>query len=1167
MSRIKFMLIALLFCSVQTAMAQGQRISGTVTDEFGPVMMANVVERDANDRIVSASTTDVNGNFSMTIKNNKNHLTVSYVGAKTVKLAIGAKTRFDIRMGSNATQVKEVTVTSKRKSNSGGLNIPKREVSVAQQTFDMANVEGLSFTSADEALQGRIAGLDIVANSGNLGAGTTMRLRGVTTINGNAEPLIVVDDQIMDNPDETFDFESATEEQYAALLSVNVEDIASINVLKDAASTAIWGSKGANGVIEIKTKRGARGKARVAYSYKFSGNWQPQNYKLLNGDDYTMLLKEELYNPTQNPNATRYIDELNYNRSWPDYENWNNNTDWVKEVTQFGQSHDHSVNISGGGEKANFRISAGYNHQTGTIIKQTLDRFTTRLVLDYFVSERIKFSTNFGFTYTNNNKNYAGLLGIAQKQAPNMSVYRQDAFGNNTSEYYIMNQTKASADRYTSSTTNSSYELSAVEALGNPVAIANLAWSKERTYRVTPDFSIQYELLGKDEGKHRLTYKGDVYFDIYSASTPSYYPAGLKNRRWDSEDYNVSYNQESNRMAFTLTNDLTFTPHFANEDWSSTMRFRYQMTTSNSNRQFIDTSHLPPNVTSPTLPAYIHTDSKYTGSSVGEGRSQNWSYNGHISYKSRYSLHASIRADGDSKFGPKQKWAYFPSASARWNIIDEPWMKWSHKVISMLAFRPSWGIVGNAPSSESLFYSIYNSSNGNYGSASSSGWSTEAASLEGLKLDNLKWETTNSYNLGFNLGLFNDKIEAEFEYYYKKTTNLLMKNVKIPSSSGYSQLAYANVGAMTNRGWELNVEFNKILKIGKLEMSANVNVAQNYNEIAEMDDKVLESINGEWDFSHNGAYYSGSRLVGSYLNRVQVGNPLGSIYGLKYKGVYMYSYDWLINYQKEQLNADPNFDFRGFLNNFLHGTLPESFYAQNGLPVGKKLTAPIAVDQDGNVLMQNDGTPKHIIYNYKGAGTSANYQFQGGDAIYEDVNGDGNINQLDIMYLGSSLPKVNGGFGLTFRYGNWTLRTSFNYRFGNKVINLARMNLQKMSTTENQTAAVNYRWRKDGDITPMPRAMYGETIAWNYLASDRYVEDAGYVRFQYAQLTYKVPTKVIKSIGLRDLKFYLSGNNLFCWTKYSGSDPEHSVSGWGVAVDDSQTPRAKSFTVGVNVTL
>ena len=1155
MSKIRFFIVALMLFAAQGMMAQGVRISGTVTDEFGPVMMANVVERDGNDRIVNAATTDVSGNFSMSISNKKNRLSVSYVGVKTVYVAIGEKTRFNIKLGQSATTVKEVTVVSKKRTNSGGLNIPKREISTAQQTFNMENVEGLSFTSADEALQGKIAGLDIVANSGNLGAGTTMRLRGVNTINGNAEPLIVVDDQIMDNPDETFDFESANEESYAALLSVNVEDIASINVLKDAASTAIWGSKGANGVIEIKTKRGARGKTRVAYSYKFSGSWQRQNYKLLNGDDYSMLMKEELYNPSQNPQATQYIDELNYRQAWPDYENWNNNTDWVKEVTQFGQNHDHSINITGGGEKANFRISAGYNHQTGTIIKQTLDRFTARLALDYFVSDRIKFSTNVGFTYTNNNKNYADLLRIAQRMAPNMSVYSQDANGNNLSDYYIMRTPQSAANRYSSSTTESSYELSSVESLGNPVAIANLAWSKERTYRTTPDFAIQYELLGKEAKQSRLTYKGDVYFDIYSRSTPSYYPAGLKDRRWNDASYNLSYNLESNRMAYTITNDLTFTPYFRNEDWTSTMRVRYQMNLWNSNSQWITTSSLPPDITSPTLPAYIHpnasgkTDQTY--SSVGEGRSQNWSYNGHVSYKSRYSLSASIRADGDSKFGPKQKWAYFPSVSARWNIIDEPFMAWSRKVISMLAFRPSWGMVGNAPSSESLFYSIYNPTNGNYG-RSSYGWNTAVATLEGLKLDDLKWETTNSYNIGFNLGLFDDRIEAEFEYYYKKTTDLLMRDVKIPSSVGYAKLGYANIGAMTNQGWELNVEFNNIIKKGKFSMSANVNVAQNYNEIAEMDDKVLASINGEWDFSHNGYYESSGKGRNAYLNRVQVGNPLGSIYGLKYKGVYQYSYEYLINYQKEQLAQNPDFDFADWLNN--------TFLAS-----GK--TAPIARDVNGHVLMNNDGTPKHIYYNYQGTGTSANYQFKGGDAIYEDINGDGNINQLDVMYLGSSLPKVNGGFGFTFRYGKWTLRTSFNYRFGNKVINLARMNLQKMSTTENQTAAVNYRWRKDGDVTPIPRAMYGETTAWNYLASDRYVEDAGYVRFQYAQLTYDVPAKLLKPLSLKQMKFYVSGNNLYCWTKYSGSDPEHSVSGWGVAVDDAQTPRSPSFTVGINVTL
>lgn len=303
------LLAGLLLMMQAVAMAQGQRISGTVTDNFGPVMMANVVEVDVNNRIVTAAVTDINGNFSMAIKNNKNKLRFSYVGYKTVTLPIGERTKFNVPMSSQTT-VKEVTVTSRRRVNSGGLSIPKREVSVAQQTMDMSEVEGLSFTSADEALQGKIAGLDIVAGSGNLGSGTQMRLRGVTSINGDKNPLIVVDDQIFDAPD--FDAENATDEDYASLLSVNVEDIASITVLKDAASTAIWGSRGANGVIEIKTKRGARGKTQVSFAYKFSGSWQPKGYNLLSGDDYTMLLKEELYNPKQASNATTNINEINY---------------------------------------------------------------------------------------------------------------------------------------------------------------------------------------------------------------------------------------------------------------------------------------------------------------------------------------------------------------------------------------------------------------------------------------------------------------------------------------------------------------------------------------------------------------------------------------------------------------------------------------------------------------------------------------------------------------------------------------------------------------------------------------------------------------------------------------------------------------------------------------
>jgi TonB-dependent SusC/RagA subfamily outer membrane receptor len=381
-------MICLLCLLAQGALAQSKVISGTIEDPMGPVMFANVTERDKDDRIVSAVQTDMMGNFSLEIKNPKNRLVISYVGNKTKELAIGEKSYFTIMMEPESTSLEELVVQATR-TTSGGLSIPEREMTVARQTFNLAEVEGMAFTSADEALQGEIAGLDIVMNSGNLGAGTTMRLRGVTSINGNAEPLVVVDDKIFDNPDGTFDFQNASDEEYAALLSVNVEDIADINVLKDAAATAVWGSKGANGVILITTKRGNRGKPRVNFSYKYTGTWQPKGYDLLSGDDYTMLLKEEYYNPNQSNTATANIREINYDKSWAEYQNWNNNTDWVDLVTQFGSMHSYNLNISGGGEKAQFRISGGYDKQSGSIIQQELDRLTTRLVLDYDVSDRI----------------------------------------------------------------------------------------------------------------------------------------------------------------------------------------------------------------------------------------------------------------------------------------------------------------------------------------------------------------------------------------------------------------------------------------------------------------------------------------------------------------------------------------------------------------------------------------------------------------------------------------------------------------------------------------------------------------------------------------------------------------------------------------------------------
>uniref|UniRef100_UPI004029A63E SusC/RagA family TonB-linked outer membrane protein n=1 Tax=Segatella hominis TaxID=2518605 RepID=UPI004029A63E len=1136
MNNIRTYITVGALCSAMTISAQDHRISGTVSDEFGPVIGCNVIEKDANNRNVNATITDVNGNFQLAIKNPKNKLVVSYVGYKTFSQVIGSQTNFQVQL-KDANELGTVTVTAKQRFRGDGLSIPKDEVSVATQTMNMDIVDGLAFTSADEALQGQIAGLDIVANSGNLGAGTTMRMRGVTTINGSSEPLIVVNGNIMDVPDaKDTDWSTATEETYSSLLSINVNDIESIDIMKDAAATAIWGARGANGVISIKTKRGKRGKIRIDYNFSLQGNWQPKGYNLLSGDEYTMLMKEELYNPTQNPSATTNINELNYNKSWAEYNNWNDNTDWVKAVTQTGWNQSHGLTISGGGEKAVFRISANYDHQTGTIIKQVLNRFSTRLNLEYYVSDKLKFTTEFPLTYTKNQKSYANILGKALSMAPNMSIYREDGNGIDTNEYYIM-LPSAEKDEYGSSISGtSSLQLKSVRDIGNPVAIANLAWNNESTYRITPDFRINYYFLGNDDHKTRLDYEGQVYLDIFSKSNPTYCPGSLSTNGWKDNSYNLYTMDDYNSFQFQTRHQLIFTPKFKNEDIAWMMLGRWELTSGTSYGQNVSERKLPLGAQSPTLPAEISNMS----TSNGEWRSMAGVFSTHLSYKGRYNADFTVRADGTTRFGDNNKWGYFPGMSVRWNISDEPWMKWSRKVLSMLAFRPSWGVNGRTPSSEYLQYAKY-AAGSQYGNGNTLLPSTR---VDGLQLSDLKWEKTTSWNLGANLGLFDDMIEADFNYYYKKTKDLLNPGVAISSQTGYTTLAWKNIGSMENKGWEFNITAKKFIKAGKFSMDASFNVAQNFNKITEMDQTVLDGINEDWSADSRGKYFK----------RIQVGNALGSIFGLRHKGVYQYSYDYLENLRRQGYVMEGNEKIMIRDNNDLVDYLNNRF-----LPAGK--TAPIALNRDGKVITGADGKPLRMTYNSKNGGET--YKFDGGDVIYEDVNHDGTINSLDMVYLGNSNPKFSGGFGFTFRYGNWSLRTNFVYRTGFKVVNFARMGVEKMYDTTNQSTAVNWRWRKNGDVTEIPRALYN--YGYNWLGSDRYVEDASFLRFSYVSLSYDVPKKFLKSVGLNTLRFDLSGQNIFVWSKYSGTDPEHANNGWNFASDSSQTPRSKSFTLRMRI--
>lgn len=1093
-------MMLLLVLSTLAASAQGVVVTGRVWANDSPegLIAVNVVEIDKNNRIHSYASTDVNGNFSLRVTDTANSLSVSYVGYAKQLLPIGNRRVFDIKMEFEG-ELDEVVIHAVRNVSTGALAISEREYSGAMQRFSMSELEGVSVPSVDDALQGRIAGLDIVMNSGDLGSGSVMRVRGITSINSNSQPLILLNNiPYESNIDASFDFASADNEKFAALLSISPDDIQEITVLKDGAACAVWGARGANGIINIVTKKGVAGPTRVNYSYRFSAMEQPEGTELLNGDEYTMLMKQAYFNRNQ---IDCNIPEYSYDKSLfvsaygtaGDFENFNNNTNWVDEVSCTGFTHDHVLAVSGGGERARFRTSLGYYNQTGTVIGQELNRFTGLMNLEYNVSSRLKFITEFSITYTDNDKNYTddgygndNLLNIAYKKMPNLSVYRQDAMGNNSNIYFNIAQTSQLNDDQ--------------KNLRNPVAIANLAEYKQTSMRIMPTLRLQYDFFDPSEVR-RLRYQGYVKFDSENVKDNKFLPRETSSKNWNDGSVNKSYNKESEAMTIMMDHNMTYIPELGDVEKHSLMLYAsWQMDMSNSKYQEFERYGLP-STSSTDVSSPGHLNSFYSAKT--SGRNMAFLVSGHYLLLNRYVFDFSARWDASSRFGAKNRWGFFPSISGKWIISEEAFMRKTRGWLSELSLRAGWGVTGNRPEYEYLHYSRYNSFGSGY-------IDIPAIKPSSLQLSNLKWERSSSYNIGVEMSLFDYRLRMVANAYHRRTENLLFKDQTIPSSTGFGTVSYINAGTMDNDGWELEFSTNRLIKAGDLTVDFSLNLSNYRNNIVELDENVLNAYNRDFEYNN-----------GTYLTRIQIENSFGSIYGFRYKGVYQYD-----KYQPDMPDA----------------------------------TAPVVRDANGKVLLDSDGEPVPLYFAY---GTSNAYRFRGGDAIYEDVNHDGTIDELDIVYLGNSNPKIDGGFGTTIRYKRFTLNAFFNFRVGNKVINYGRMYAENMYSTDNQSKAVNWRWRMDGDITNIPRALY--QYGYNWLGSDRFVEDGSFLRMKQLTLNYSFDPAKLKKYGLRQLALSLTFNNIFTITDYSGADPEVSPNSIGISEDSNRTPRSRYFTFGINI--
>jgi TonB-linked SusC/RagA family outer membrane protein len=1056
-------------------------IKGKITDKKtkDPINGVSVTEIDADGRIIKGTATDIEGNFVLKVTNLKNRISISYIGYRTITQGFNGRTTINFQMEDGLQDMNEVIVVASRTTDNGMMNISERNSTIAASKISAKELEEMPAASIDQALQGRLSGVDITANSGDPGAAMNIRIRGISSISSTGNPLIVVDGM----PYETeipgdFNFGTADEQGYAQLLNISPADIKDITVLKDAAATAVWGSRAANGVLIITTKRGGKGKPTIDYTFKGSAFILPKAIPLLNGNQYSTLIPEGFMNRlgTTLPTTTR---EFNYDPNDPYwYHNYSNNTNWIDAISRTGRLMDHNISMRGGGDKARYFASLGYFDQVGVTLGTSLKRISTRINLDYNISDKIKIFTSIAYTHTDQSRNYLGnnaanaengIRGTAYIKMPNMSVFEYDEQGNLTPNYLSP-----------ASNVQGNYV-----RIYNPVAMASEAKYTVAGERVVPRFEMTYDIL-----KQVLRASFNVQFDINNTRNRSFLPQIATGRPNTETVVNRAYDGDIDIFGVSTKIQLAYTPQFKNADHSLISSLTVLTNDNKSVSQELLTSNTASSLlVDPSTASRTQNEELRIVSNTFQTRSIGAVVMAQYGYKDKYIINGALRGDGNSRFGPNYRYGLFPSVSVRWRVSAENFLN-KVEQLDELSFRASYGQSGEAPRYDYTFYNRYGNFNWSYLGQS-------GIYPQSMELKNLRWQTIHGTNIGANVSLFKGRIRMDAEVYRNRTKDLYFNGLQIASYTGYNSVNM-NVGTMDNQGWEVAV-WTTPVKTRDWSIGFDFNISHNENVIREISE-----------------FYPSSRgdvtRLGEYLRLLQIDNPFGSFYGYKFKGVY------------------------------------------------KDKASTIAQSAGGKPITGPNGQTIFMRFNYP----NIDYIFQPGDAMYEDINHDGNINYMDVVYLGNSNPKLTGGFGPSFSWKNkLKISTFFSFRYGFDIVNGTKMYTTNMYLFDNQSTAVLRRWRKEGDVTDMPRAVLGG--GYNWLGSDRYVEDASFLRFRSITARYTFDN-ALKKLGARSLSAYITAENLFTLTRYTGQDPEVNATGsdpFRLSYDFSMTPPTRAFTIGV----
>jgi TonB-linked SusC/RagA family outer membrane protein len=996
----------------QLAFAQTS-VTGKVTDQStgAPLSNVNVTIKGTN----RGTTTNDNGVFSLNLQQGDAILVFSSTGFAETEIDINGRSTIDVALSTSSTKLSEVVVV-------GYGTQSRRDLTGAVASVKGDAIQNLPVSSASQALQGRAAGVNVVRSGGNPGNPGSIRIRGTGTIN-NADPLIIIDGIPAGD-----------------LNAVNPNDIASIEVLKDASASAIYGTRAANGVVIVTTKRGGFEQPMRLNVNAYTGMSNAiKTLDMLDAATLVELKRERFTN-----------DGLTINPVWNDPSNSTQRTNWQDELFRTGTVNNIDVALSGGSAKSSYMLSAGMYDEKGIITNSFFKRYSMRLNSDHRIGKRLKVGQSIQLTRSNDNSLNTlsaqdGLIWSAIRFMPFIPVKNDDG---------SWGTSKASNE---------------FGDINNPIFTANTIDADNINTRLLANINAEYEILKGLKFKVNLGVDGNHYtgrnFNIIISD---------QTRTRNNNSLNRSFSESYSLLGEYF---LSYSNIFAGKHKLDAVAGYTSQTFDGDNfsaakRDFLNED-----------PNQRYLDVGQTLQGIGGNRYYDalQSVFGRINYDydQRYLFTATFRADGSSKFADGNKWGYFPAFSAGWRISNEKFFNVSF--IDELKLTAGWGQLGNQNVNRLQYLALI----GNGGRYSFNNNTTVGNTQTRLPNPNISWETAEMSNIGLSAELFNRKLAVNLNYFDKKTRDMLLSPPTI-GTVGTLSIPDQNVGVLKNSGFEMDLSYSN--RSGEFSYRLGANAAFIKN-------KVIELYDGN---------FIGSRTYGrpnEEISRTYEGLPIGIFYGWRTDGLYQTTDD---------ISKDPN--------------------------------------------IAND--PRRT------AGL-----IEPGDVRFLDINGDGLIDDRDRVNLGSPHPKMVYGFNADFNYKGFDLGLFFLGNAGVKIFNADRMQGLDPTYSFNMYEEVKDRWTGPGTSNTIPR-MTTRRNNRNYRTSDMFIEKGDFLRLKNLSIGYTLNDKLTNRLGIGKTRFYITGQNVFTVTGYSGLDPElgYTDGNRQINVDYAQYPQSRTWIFGLNVT-